>query len=99
MKKESLEEDVLNRYSILALGSMIKNEATNQINSKTRLEIYHSTFKEVQTPPIQEQSLYAKLLKMKELGLLENGYKVSRSKTYYVTKKGIELYEKIKNNK
>lgn len=97
--QEEREEEIFNRYSILALRTMIKNGITNQISSKTRFEIYNSTFEGVTPPPIQEQSLYVKLLKMKEIGLLGNGYKVGRSKTYYVTEKGIKLYEKIKNNK
>lgn len=97
MKNENNDVE-LGRYQFFALKVLDKKNATSKISSMTSLEIFDilNDILEDRTDAIMERSFYKHLVSLKSLGLVaDDGNKVGRKKTYYITDKGIEILKKM----
>lgn len=97
-----MENVELSRYQYFALKVLLKKGATSKIASMTSLEIYNilNGSLEDKTDAIMERSFYKHLISLKSLNLVaDDGNKVGRKKTYYITEKGLKVLKEMGGSK
>lgn len=75
----------LSRCSYTILGILKKRNATDKVHGLTISEI--SSFEKVS----KHNTIHKKVKEMQEKGLVEEGVKAGRAKTYFVTAKAISI--------
>lgn len=75
----------LSRCSYIILGILKKSKATDKVHALTISEI--SSFEKVS----KHNTIHKKVKEMQEKGLIDEGVKAGRAKTYYATAKALDI--------
>lgn len=75
----------LSRCSYIILGILKKSKATDKVHALTISEI--SSFEKVS----KHNTIHKKVKEMQEKGLIDEGVKAGRAKTYYATTKALDI--------
>ena len=75
----------LSRCSYIILGILKKSKATDKVHALTISEI--SSFEKVS----KHNTIHKKVKEMQEKGLIDEGVKAGRAKTYFATEKALEI--------
>ena len=75
----------LSRCSYIILGILKKSKATDKVHALTISEI--SSFEKVS----KHNTIHKKVKEMQEKGLIDEGVKAGREKTYYATTKALDI--------
>lgn len=79
----------LTREQYIVLLYMQKNKIVNNMRALTIKSMYNGEMKD-NLGGIKERTLYTYLSKLRNMGYVDNGYKVQKEQTYYITDKGLQ---------
>lgn len=82
----------INREQTLILAELKASKAIKPLRGLTASELSHKI-----PGNIKQSIIYRNALKLRDIGLVNNGIKVSRQHSYYITQMGIQVLDEEKN--